>query len=76
MSTKLLNAAIELLAVANMRGDDDLPHPADDDKLWTCRMQEAWCDLSMQVEAINPGLVQKEVESSELQAKMPVYRYK
>ncbi len=34
----------ELVAVGIMRNDHDLPHPADDSKLWTARMQTAWDD--------------------------------
>lgn len=41
----LVNAATELLEVARLRGDNDLPHPADDPKLWTARMQNAWEEL-------------------------------
>jgi hypothetical protein len=32
----------ELLEVADLRGDSDLPHPSDDPLLWTARMQTAW----------------------------------
>ena len=32
----------ELLAVAQWRGDDALPHPSDDPKLNSARMQAAW----------------------------------
>jgi hypothetical protein len=32
----------ELVEVADLRGDSDLPHPCDDPKLWTARMIEAW----------------------------------
>lgn len=42
---RLIDAAEELLEVARLRGDDDLPHPANDPKTWTARMQEAWNDL-------------------------------
>ncbi len=35
-------ASSELLEVAGLRGDNDLPHPADEAKLWTARMQDAW----------------------------------
>jgi hypothetical protein len=41
----LRDAAEELLTVADLRGDSDLPHPADDEKHWTARMQTAWDDL-------------------------------
>ena len=41
----LIEAAEELLEVAALRGDADLPHPADDPKLWTARMQTAWDEL-------------------------------
>lgn len=40
----LLAALSELVAVADLRGDADLPHPSDDPKLWTARMQAAWDD--------------------------------
>ena len=42
---KLLEAAIELLEVADLRGDTELPHPSNDDAMWTARMQEAWDNL-------------------------------
>lgn len=46
----LRDAAIELLEVADLRGEADLPHPADDPKLWTARMQEAWDELRAALE--------------------------
>jgi hypothetical protein len=36
----------ELLEVATLRGDNDLPHPCNDPKLWTARMQTAWDELN------------------------------
>lgn len=36
------DALVELVTVAGLRGDNDLPHPCDDPKLWTARMQDAW----------------------------------
>ena len=39
-------AARELAEVARLRGDDELPHPANDPKLWTARMQAAWDEAS------------------------------
>ena len=41
----LEDAASELLETADLRGDADLPHPEDDPKLWTARMQTAWEEL-------------------------------
>ena len=38
-------ASSELFEVAQLRGDNELPHPADDPLLWTARMQEAWNEL-------------------------------
>lgn len=38
----LREAVEELLEVAALRGDNDLPAPPDDPKLWTARMQDAW----------------------------------
>jgi len=32
----------ELVETAGLRGDNDLPHPADDPKTWSARMQTAW----------------------------------
>ena len=34
----------ELLEVSRLRGDDELPHPCDDPKLWTARAIVAWGD--------------------------------
>lgn len=42
----------ELLVVATFRGDNDLPHPADDPKMWTARMQMAWDDAEAVVRAV------------------------
>ena len=39
------NAACELCAVAELRGDCELPAPPDDPLLWSARMAEAWRDL-------------------------------
>lgn len=38
----LHNHLRELCEVAHLRGDDNLPHPADDPRMWTARMQTAW----------------------------------
>ena len=46
----VMAAVEELLEVADLRGDTDLPHPADDPKLWTARMQSAWDDLRAALE--------------------------
>lgn len=35
-------ASIELQEVADLRGDNVLPHPENDVSFWTARMQEAW----------------------------------
>jgi hypothetical protein len=43
--TRFQETAGELLEVAALRGDSCLPAPADDPKLWTARMQEAWDGL-------------------------------
>ena len=59
----LLSAAIELISVANRRGDDELPNPANDDKLWTARMQTAWDRLYASVEYNAPGAIAKEQKS-------------
>ena len=41
------NALIELVECARLRGDNELPHPCDDPKLWTARMIEAWAEAEM-----------------------------
>jgi len=46
------DAADELLEVASLRGDNELPHPADDPKLWTARMQDAWDELANALTAL------------------------
>ena len=43
-ASDLLAALQELVEVADLRGDSDLPHPADDPKMWSARMAEAWED--------------------------------
>lgn len=57
---RFLNAAVELLAVAEIRGDDELPHPWDDEKPWTARMQDAWLEFRKVVELARPGAVHHE----------------
>jgi hypothetical protein len=39
---ELRDAVGELVEVATMRGDNCLPNPCNDPKLWSGRMQEAW----------------------------------
>ena len=46
------DAADELLEVARLREDNELPHPADDPKLWTARMQDAWDELANALAAL------------------------
>ena len=46
-----VNAMSELIEVAILRGDEELPHPADDPKLWTARMQDAWSEAISEVAA-------------------------
>ncbi len=46
----LREASAELLEVADLRGDANLPHPEDDAKLWTARMQTAWDELRAALE--------------------------
>ena len=46
----LREAADELLEVADLRGDTNLPLPEDDEKLWTARMQTAWEELRAALE--------------------------
>ena len=42
----LKKATEELIEVASLRGDNELPHPANDHLLWTARMQDAWDTLA------------------------------
>jgi len=42
---RVLETAEELLEVADLRGDSELPHPSNDPKLWSARMQTAWDEL-------------------------------
>ena len=41
----VVEVAKELNEVAYHRGDNILPHPSDDPKLWSARMQDAWDEL-------------------------------
>ena len=56
----LLSAAVELVAVASWRGDNELSHPSDDPKLWSARMQTAWHRLYASVEHNAPRMIEKE----------------
>lgn len=47
------DAAVELVEVAELRGDNALPSPCDDPLLWTARMQDAWNYLETALEATN-----------------------
>jgi len=47
---QLENALLELVEIASLRGDNDLPHPADNPKLWTARMQDAWSEAEALVD--------------------------
>ncbi len=48
---RLREATAELLEVGDLRGDTELPHPANDPALWTVRMQTAWDELRKAAEA-------------------------
>lgn len=62
---ELVDAAIELVAVAYVRGDSELPHPADDPLLWTARCQDAWGDLVDVIDKVRPGELSKEITNIE-----------
>jgi len=49
-----VEAAREVLEVADLRGDTDLPHPANDPKLWSARMQDAWDSLRAALQPEKP----------------------
>ena len=53
------DAAIELLVVASLRGDNELPHPSADSKHWTARTQTAWDELYQIVEMLSPVKVEE-----------------
>jgi hypothetical protein len=44
INAELLEALEELVEVAELRGDSDIPHPCDDPKTWSARMADAWAD--------------------------------
>ncbi len=43
--TRVRDSIAEFIECARLRGDNDLPHPCDDPKLWTARMTDAWGEL-------------------------------
>ena len=49
----VVEAARELVEVASLRGDNELPHPSDDPKLWSGRMQDAWIDIEHSLSALD-----------------------
>lgn len=55
------DAAQELLEVARLRGDDTLPCPSADPKLWTARMQDAWDELRDAREAVEAKGIEPEM---------------
>ena len=54
----LCDSVEELLEVARLRGDNELPHPENDPKLWTARMQTAWDDLQAAIDDARTALKQ------------------
>lgn len=63
----LREAIEELIEVADLRGDSDLPHPADDPKLWTARMIDAW-DGGREALSSTSATAQQTVERIEREA--------
>jgi len=57
-SAELWAAAVEVLEVADLRGDTDLPHPADDLKPWTARMRTAWEGLRVILARVDKALAE------------------
>jgi len=55
VSTLLLDACVELYALAERRGDTTLPHPANDPRLWSSRTQDAWDNLREQIISAGGG---------------------
>ena len=53
-----VEAAREVLEVADLRGDTDLPHPADDLKPWTARMRTAWEGLRVILARVDKALAE------------------
>jgi hypothetical protein len=62
-SQRRLNIISELVEVADMRGDADLPHPADDPKMWTARMSDAWDEARNEISKAEEALAQKPVSA-------------
>jgi len=50
----LLLSIEELLEVAYLRGDNDVPLPENDPRLWSVRMQTAWDEMERALYALNP----------------------
>lgn len=53
---EVLSRNAELQEVATLRGDNDLPHPANDSILWTARMSDAWDGLKESIGIIEAAL--------------------
>lgn len=53
---KVVEAATELIEVAELRGDNELPHPVNDDKLWTARMQDGWDNLGIALSSLHDSV--------------------
>ena len=51
----VVEAGKELQEVADLRGDNILPHPEDDPGLWTARMQTAWDELRDNIADLEEG---------------------
>ena len=66
---KVIEAAIEVLEVADLRGDTDLPHPANDERLWTARMQTGWDDLRDRIAAYKQAKEKAESEDDDGKSK-------
>ena len=60
---RVMPAVVELLAVSSVRGDDDIPHPSDDHRLWSARCQDAWIAAREAVNSASPGAIDTEIEA-------------
>lgn len=64
---RLRDCLAELVEVATLRGDNDLPHPADDDILWTARMAEAWGEADALLEEVDVDISKAVTDSRRLE---------
>lgn len=60
---ELLEACVELLTVARVRRDSEIPHEMHDLRPWNYLMKGAWKKLTELVESAAPGRVDEEIRA-------------